>query len=190
MTERTGVLKKTILGGVIFLIPFVILLAVAGKAYALMEKVAAPIARAIGVERIGAVAVLNIVTVLAIFAVCYIAGLLATSNAGRRVYGRIDERMLNIFPRYGFAKSIAAGVHDEQISVMKVVLVSFDDQAQVGFEVERSDERVAVFLPGSPDPWSGVVSLVTSDRVTPLQVDFTTAVRAMRLAGRGALKML
>jgi hypothetical protein len=26
--------------------------------------------------------------------------------------------------------------------------------------------------------------------VTPLQVDFTTAVRAMKLAGRGALKIL
>jgi uncharacterized membrane protein len=190
MAKRTGVLKKTILGGVIFLIPFVILLAVAGKAYAVMEKVAAPIAKAIGIERIGAVAVINIVTVLAIVAVCYVAGLLATSNVGKRAYRRIDERMLDIFPRYGFAKSMAAGMHDEQISAMKVVLVSFDDQAQVGFEVERSDERVVVFLPGSPDPWSGVVSLVTPDRVKPLQVDFTKAVRAMKLTGRGALKML
>jgi uncharacterized membrane protein len=141
MTGRTGVLKKTILGGVVFLVPFVILLAVAGKAYAVMERFAAPIAQAIGIERIGAVAVINIVTVLAIVAVCYIAGLLATSKAGRRVYERIDE-------------------------------------------------RVVVFLPGSPDPWSGVVSLVTPDRVTPLQVDFTTAVRAMKLAGRGTLKIL
>jgi uncharacterized membrane protein len=190
MTERAGVLKKTILGGVIFLIPFVVLLAIAGKAYALMERFAAPIAQAIGIERIGAVAMINIVTVLAIVAVCYIAGLLATSNAGMRVYRRIDERMLDIFPRYGFAKSISAGVQNEQVSAMKVVLVGFDDQSQVGFEVERSDERVVVFLPGSPDPWSGVVSVVASDRVTPLQVDFTTAVRAMRLAGRGTLKML
>lgn len=80
MTERTGPLKKTVLGGVIFLIPFVILLAVAGKAYEVMEKVAAPVASAIGIERIGAIAVINIATVLAIIAACYIAGLLATSK--------------------------------------------------------------------------------------------------------------
>ena len=43
MTQRTGALKTTILGGAIFMIPFVILLAVAGKAYVLMQTIATPI---------------------------------------------------------------------------------------------------------------------------------------------------
>jgi uncharacterized membrane protein len=190
MTKRTGPLKKTVLGGVIFLIPFVILLAVAGKAYEVMEKVAAPVASAIGIERIGAVAVINVVTVLAIIAVCYVAGLLATSKLGKGAYHGIDEKMINIFPRYSFVKSVTAEVSDRQAGAMKVVLIRFDDQSQIGFEVERSGEQVVVFLPGSPDPWSGAVSLVTPDRVTPLKVEFKTAVRTMRLAGRDALKML
>jgi uncharacterized membrane protein len=190
MTERIGPLKKTILGGVIFLIPFVILLVVAGKAYEMMEKVAAPVASAIGIERIGAIAVINIVTVLALIAACYIAGLLATSNLGKRAHDRIDEKMIDIFPRYSFVKSITAELPEQQAGAMKVVLVSFDDQSQVGFEVERSGAQVVVFLPGSPDPWSGAVSLVAPDRVKPLDVDFKTAVRTIRLAGRGALKIL
>ena len=136
------------------------------------------------------VAVIDIVSVLAMVAVCYGAGLLATSARGQRAYQRMDDRLLDLVPRYGFIKSMASGLHKETTTAMTVVLVPFDDQSQIGFEVERNEDWVVVFLPGSPDPWSGAVSYVTADRVTPLPVDFNRAVRAMRMAGRDSLSLL
>ena len=51
---------------------------------------------------------------------------------------------------------------------MKPVLVRLDDVARLGFEVDRADAGpVSVYLPGSPDPWQGVVVHVEPGRVEP-----------------------
>jgi uncharacterized membrane protein len=50
------------------------------------------------------------------------------------------------------------------------VVVRFDDSWSIAFEIERvDDDRVAIFLPGAPDPWSGSMCVVTADRVALLQ---------------------
>jgi uncharacterized membrane protein len=182
-------LKTTILGGVIFLIPFVLILLFAGKVFELMSHFSRPIAAAIGIEGVGAIVMLRVVTVMLTLAVCYAAGRIAISEPGARLYRRIDERLINLFPRYGFIKATASDLASDSSKVLPVVLVRFDDQSQIGFEVERSDQQVVVFLPGSPDPWSGAVSFVTPDRVTLIDVDFNKAVKALRLAGRGSLQL-
>jgi len=190
VTQRTSAVRTTILGGLVFLIPFVVLLAIAGKAYEVMRVIAQPIADAIGMEWMGAVLVVNAITALVTIVVCYVAGLLATKAAGQRLYRRVDDRLLDLFPRYSFLKALASGYTSDQRSTLSVVLVRLDDQSQVGFEVERDAEQVVVYLPGSPDPWSGAVTFVTPDRVGRLDVDFNTAVKKLRLAGRGALELI
>ena len=95
--------------------------------------------------------------------------------------------MLELFPRYTFIKSMTESLGVETIErTLKTVMVHFDDQSQIAFEVERQDGWVVVYLPGSPDPWSGAVSLVKPERVQDVDADFKAAVKCMRLAGRGA----
>lgn len=187
MKKKPNAFRTTVLGGLIFLVPFVVVLLILGKAFAITRAAAAPIAGAIGVDRVGAFALIDLLAVLLLVGVCWLAGHLATSRRGRALYETFDERLLNLFPRYGFVKSmtesLATGKDD---ATLPVVLVRFDDQSQLAFEVERSDVQVVVFLPGSPDPWSGAVSLVSPDRVQRLDVDFKTAVKSIRLLGRGA----
>lgn len=187
MKKQPNAFRTTALGGLIFMVPFVVVLLILGKAFALTRTAAAPIAGAIGVDRVGAFALIDLLAVLLLVGLCWLAGHLATSRRGRALYETFDEKLLNLFPRYGFVKSmtesLAAG---QDQATLPVVLVRFDDQSQLGFEVERSEVQVVVFLPGSPDPWSGAVSLVSPDRVQRLDVDFKTAVKSVRLLGRGA----
>ena len=71
------------------------------------------------------------------------------------------------------------------------MLVRFDDLAQIAFEVERGPGNlVTVYLPASPDPWSGSVSHVTADRVEAVAADFTTVVKSLRKIGRGSSRLL
>ena len=51
-------------------------------------------------------------------------------------------------------------------------------------------DLVTVYLPGSPDPWSGSVAHVTPDRVTPLNADFNAVVKAVRKVGRGSAALI
>ena len=70
---------------------------------------------------------------------------------------------------HAWVKGMTGEIHDEDAEeVLKPVLVRFDDQFQLAFEVDRTaDGLVAVYLPGSPDPRSGAVSYVTGDRIQP-----------------------
>ena len=75
--------------------------------------------------------------------------------------------------------------------MLKPVLVRFDDQFQIGFEVDRAaDGLVAVYLPGSPDPRSGALSYVTGDRIQPVNAGFKTVVKICKNLGLGSTVML
>jgi uncharacterized membrane protein len=189
VSKKTNPFRTTVLGGLIFLVPFVVVLLVLGKALAIMKAVATPIAEAIGIDHIGALAMIDLLAVLLLVGLCWLAGHAATSQRGRALYESFDEKLLNLFPRYGFVKSMTESLAENRPeATLPVVLVHFDDQSQLGFEVERSVHQVIVFLPGSPDPWAGALSLVTPDRVQKLDVDFKTAVKSIRLLGRGGGK--
>jgi uncharacterized membrane protein len=74
---------------------------------------------------------------------------------------------------------------------MSVVVVRFDDFWQIGFEIERIEGgKVALFLPGSPDPWSGSVCVAEEDRVAPLDLPVATVATMARRLGRGANEAL
>ena len=79
----------------------------------------------------------------------------------------------------------------EDIEDMSVAVVRFDDLWQIGFEIERIEGgKVALFLPGSPDPWSGSVCIAEEDRVTPLDLPVAAVARMVRRRGRGANEAL
>jgi uncharacterized membrane protein len=185
----THAVRTTIVGGLLFLVPFVLVVAIAGKGYQVMRAMARPIADALGIDRLGFVAVIDLFTLLLTLALCYAAGLVATSERGRRAYQALDTRLLDIWPRYAFIKATASGVARKRVEHMRPVMVRFDDQSQLAFEVERDQTRVVVFLPGSPDPWSGAVSFVDGARVTPLDVDVQSVLKALRGGGRGGLAL-
>jgi hypothetical protein len=67
----------------------------------------------------------------------------------------------------------------------------FDDSWQIGFEIERIEGgKVALFLPGSPDPWSGSICIAEENRVTPLDLPVAAAAQMVRRLGRGANQAL
>ena len=183
--------RTMIIGGVIFLVPFAVVLVLFGKVFSVSMRLAEPIAGRIPVGAVAGVALAEILAVLIILAACFLAGLAAVSSPGQRLYRKLDEALLNLIPRYAFVKSMADSFGGSDKSVLKPVLVRFDDLAQIGFEVERGPgDLVTVYLPGSPDPWSGSVAHVTSERVTPLNADFTAVVKAVRKVGRGSTALI
>jgi uncharacterized membrane protein len=178
--------KTMILGGLIFLVPFAVVLLVVGKVFSVSMQLAEPIADRIPVDAVAGIALANLLSVAIILLACFLAGIAAKSTPGRRLYRKLDELLLNLIPRYTFIKSLTASLGGEDQSVLIPVLVQFDDLAQIAFEVERGPgDLVTVYLPGSPDPWSGSVAHVTTDRISPLEGDFASVIGSLRKVGRG-----
>ena len=171
-------IKTTIIGGLIFLVPVVIIIAVVGKALKIMMLVAEPIDRLIPIETVGGIALANILALLAVVLCCFIAGIIAKSAAAKKAYRTLDSTLMAI-PGYAFIKGFTDSINsgEETAKSMQPVIVRFDDNAQIGFEVERLDNgQVVIYLPGAPNPWSGSVVYFSADRVKKLNLTMAQAI--------------
>ena len=182
-------IRTTIIGGIIFLIPIVIIVAILGKAFKIMLQITQPLSKMIPIEAVGGIAFVNILAVLAILVFSLIAGMIAKSKLGQIAFDAIDAKLLIFIPGYADIKSITESALDEEQTdnPLKPILAKFDDQFQLAFEVERTGNGlVVVYLPGAPDPKSGSVVYLNENRVEPLDVNFKTISGSLNLLGKGS----
>lgn len=182
-------MKTTILGGLLFLVPFAVILIVLGKAYQVSIVVTKVLDAYIPISHVGGVAVANILALLLIVLVCYLAGLAARSGIMSARMEQIDGFLIDVLPGYAVAKGMIGSVakKDDVASLLTPVLVKFDDYDQIAFEIESDDARSVVFLPGAPATWAGSTVVVEKNRVQPLAIPAHQAVKLMRVLGRGSL---
>ena len=185
-------LKTTMVGGILFLVPIIIFIAVIGKALELTKKLAAPLSVLIPLDSIGNIAMVNLLALCIVLLICSLAGLAAKSTLARKSIGNLESRVLSKIPVYGLLKSkIDAIVQPEKAEGMKPVLARFDDSWQIAFEVERiQGGLVGIYLPGAPDPWSGSVCFVTEDRIQPLELALLPVLRTLKGLGKGSNEQL
>lgn len=185
--RRLRPLATTLIGGVVFLLPLIVVLTVVGQGLQLAARAVAPLIERMPEGHVAGVALGTIAAVLLLVGLCYGAGLLARAAIGRRLSAGFEERLTAIYPRYVVVKAMSQGLHGaigEQ--VLRPVLVSFDDQQQVAYDIERlAGGRAVVFLPGAPDVWSGSVAIVDAHRVRPLDVPSAAIARSLQGLGRG-----
>ena len=192
MQTLQRLIRDTLIGGVLFLIPLVFVVVVFGKAFQIMKVVATPLGKLISIESFAGIAVVEILTVFIMILSCLLAGMLARCPWGKKLNEKLDVILLQMIPGYAWVKGMTGDIHDEDAEeVLKPVLVRFDDQFQLAFEVDRAaDGLVAVYLPGSPDPRSGAVSYVTGDRIQSVDAGFKAVVKICKNLGRGSTAML
>jgi uncharacterized membrane protein len=183
-------IKTTIIGGLVFMVPIVIVIVILSKAYEMMVMVAKPLDNLIPSELIGGVALVNLIAVLAIAFICFIAGLVAKSRWAKKSYQTLDTALLAL-PGYAFIKGFTDSIKatEEEVKSLHPVLVQFDDNAQLGFEVERTEEGcVVVYIPRAPTPWSGSIAYFQEERVRRLDMTMMQAMDSIQLLGRGTVQ--
>jgi uncharacterized membrane protein len=191
-THEEQNMKTTILGGIVFLAPLAVVAILLSKVYQIGLMVADPVDRIIPVEKVGGVALVNILAIVLIVLACFLAGLVARSAfIGTRV-SKIDGLLVDVIPTYAVFKGMLGSLsRSEEIeALMKPVVARFDDYDQIAFEMERNEKEAVLFLPGAPSTWSGSTIIVNLERITPLDMPTHQAVKLMRTMGRGSLERL
>lgn len=179
-------IKTTVVGGIVFLVPLIVILVVIGKAFALMRRLSEPMGRLFPVESIAGVAVVDVLAVVVLLVICFVAGMVARSALARRFYAGLDSALM-VIPGYAFIRSMSDHFRqDDDVgsASLKPVMVAFDDYTQLCFEVERVENRVVIFMPGAPDPWAGTLVYVCAERVSEAEMSTLAAVRHIRQLGR------
>jgi uncharacterized membrane protein len=192
MKTVASLIKTTVLGGVVFLLPLVLLVVIVGKAFNIMKTLSTPAANLISAEKFAGYAVADLLAITVLLLITLLAGLLARSPVFDDFYKKLDAIILQIIPGYSWVKGMTGSLSDADAEkTLKPVAVIQDDMVQIGYEVERlPDNWVAVFLPGAPDTRSGSVGYFTDDRVKPLDTSFAGIAGCLKTLGRGSSEIL
>jgi uncharacterized membrane protein len=185
-------LKATLFGGLMFLVPVVLLALVLRHALQFAGKVAEPIAALLPMSHIGGVAVATLIAMLILLLIALLAGLVARTAMGRRVTHWFEESILGALPQYRMVKSLAEGLTQiESGDGMKPVLMRGDEGWMLGYQMEElpGGWRV-IFLPASPTPMSGNVLYVDAARVRALDITMREAMQLVKRLGIGSASAL
>ena len=172
------------------MVPVVIVVAVIGKAIEIMMLVAKPLNKFIHIDSVGGIAMVNILAVLVLVLCCFLAGVVARGEKAKNIYRSLDTK-LQYIPGYSFFKGMTEAINNDEKSgnELKPVIVNFDDNAQIGFEIERTTKgNVVIYLPGAPNPMSGTVAYFSADRVQALSMNFAQAIGNIKHLGRGSVQ--
>lgn len=192
MTKSIGFFKTAILGGVIFLVPFVVILLILAKAFELMKALASPFTGLLPADMVGGILLVNLMAAASVVVLCFLAGLVAKSIFAGRIVTFIENSFLSKLPIYPIIKGMTGSIPgNADFDDLKTVLVRLDEFWQAAFEIERlADSRVVIFLPGAPNPWSGTVCIMPADRVEPLNASLMDVSQNLRRFGRQTDKLL
>lgn len=193
MKSLMKLLKSTLIGGIFFLVPLVLLIIILSRAHDIMLKVAQPLSEVIPLDKIGGVALANILVVVLIFLVCLLAGMLATRPRFKSFQRYLENKILGPIPGYRVIKAFLNSLERYESSGEKMVpvLVELDKHQKLGFEVERSGtDRVIVFLPDAPSFITGVVAVVSAQQVRVLDVPLPRVKECMEQFGFGASELI
>ncbi len=192
MKSFVSFIKTTLIGGLFFITPIVLVIFLIGKVISIFRKMLAPIANKIDVSLLGGETTSRIIAIVVLLIVCFIAGLLAKTKKVNRLKVWVEDNILSNIPGYTLLKGMsetAAGL--ESNSLKEVVLVDIEEVWQIGFLMERIDKDLnAVFIPGAPNPMAGDVVFVKWDRLIKLDIDGISAMKISRKLGIDSKKIL
>jgi uncharacterized membrane protein len=181
-------LKATLVGGIMFLVPVVLVLLVLGKAMQFANKIAVPMADLLPVSHVGGLGLTTVLAVAILILVALVAGLAARTGPGRRLTHWFEESLLGGLPQYRMVKSLAEGLTQiESGEGLHPVLMRGDEGWMLGYQVEvLPDDWRVIFLPASPTPMSGNVIYTEGWRVQKLSISMQQAMVLVKRLGIGS----
>ena len=97
--------KTTVLGGLIFLTPIVLVVAIVGKGFSLVHGLAKPALQVLSVETVLGAATIHIVSVVLLVLLCFLAGLYSRTAGAGRLGNWLEKRLLEKIPTYPLLKA-------------------------------------------------------------------------------------
>ncbi|MDH4017973.1 MAG: hypothetical protein OEU84_00085 [Xanthomonadales bacterium] len=184
-------LITTIIGGLIFLVPLMFLIFILGKAIGFMMIIAKPLADWLPVDTVGGVALANLLAILAVILVSFLAGLVARHTMAGDIVKTLENKVLTKIPGYAMIKGIKSGFDSSDEEGMKPVAVQLGSAERIALEIEKlPDGRSMIYIPSAPSAWSGVTQILPADQITYLNVPITQVLELTEKFGHGVDELL
>jgi uncharacterized membrane protein len=181
-------LLATLVRGLLFLLPFALVVVVLREAYRALVSLTRPVAAWLSIHPMIGILPEDLLAILLITSAFLIAGLFVGTRSGRALSDSLERLVLYRVPGYLLVRGVAGGVPGLQLqSEFAPVLVHGDEGWALALLVERGPEGFCtVFVPDSPAPTTGDVRIVEEGRVRPLQASVLALLACLTRSGVGA----
>lgn len=188
MRRQFQFVMNAVVAGLLVLVPVYLALLLLLKATASVAGLVKPLAGLLP-EWFPADRFLSLLLVLVI---AFLVGAALRTRAGGRARERLERSVFERIPGYGVIRSLTrqlAGRAEGQ--VWTPALAEIEDALVPAFIIEEHrDGRLTVFVPSVPTPLAGAVYVLPPERVHPLDVPFTHALRAVSRWGSGCEELV
>src|SRR5262249_40581015 len=134
----------------------------------------------------------QVLSFVLVLLVCFLIGAAVRTQAGQKVRERIEKSLFERIPGYALFRSLTqqlAGSREEQR--WKPALAEIQKDLLAALMISGLDDgRFTDFVPSAPAPLSGSVYILTPERVHPVDVPFTHAIRALSRWGSGSKELV
>jgi uncharacterized membrane protein len=129
----------------------------------------------------------EILSLLLVLVFCYLVGLAIRTSPGQVIRRRIERSIFDKIPGYALFRSFTQRLAGEsEDETWKPALAEIEDALVPAFIIEEfADGRYTVFVPSVPTPLAGTVYVLSHDRVHPLDIAFTQAMKTVSRWGSG-----
>jgi len=183
-------IKTTIVGGVLFLLPIALVLFLLGKALSIAKDLSEPVVEAAGVTSVAGVAAGTLVAIAFLVLISFVAGLLARTRIGQLTFTRMENSILSVLPQWRMAKGFIQSFETDTQSDIEVVMVPTDAGWCLAFVLEKPEgEWWSVFIPGATQWTSGAVAFARAEQVKPAGLTTAEAILLMRRCGAGSARI-
>ena len=180
--HATFVLRRSV-AGLLVIAPIylagLLLLKVAGSLMGLVQ----PIAQVLPEWMPGA----QFLSLLMVLIFCFVVGLLVSTSLGRSTWERMEHSLFQKIPGYALFRSLTQQMAGSaQETAWKPALAEIEEALVPAFIIEQlEDGSFTVFVPSIPTPLAGAVYVLAANRVHPVNVPFTQALKAVSQWGSG-----
>jgi len=135
----------------------------------------------------------HILSLLLVLIVCFLVGAAVRPPGGHAIRERIERSFFERMPGYTLIRSLTQRVagKEEEEKLWKPALAEIEDALVPAFIIEElEDGRLTVFVPSVPTPFAGAVYILNPQRVHPLDIPFTQALKPISRWGSGSKELV
>ena len=176
--------KTTLIGGILIILPIYVSLLLLAKAAKGLLALLSPITAAIPAS----VESREIMAVLVLAAVCFVAGAIARTGPGLRAKKAFERAVLERLPGYALLRGLAARFTGQGDGLtFAPALVEIEEALVPALIIEElEDGSYTVLVPSVPTPMAGQLYILPRERVHRVDVPLTTALKVFSKWGTGS----
>jgi uncharacterized membrane protein len=192
MAAISRFLRTTILGGAFFLMPIVVLAYLLNKAFDFARRGIKPVAKIIPDQLVSGATMEAMIAIGLIVLLCFLAGLFARTLMARKITSELESAVLSKVPAYDYLKQAGSSMMGlGEMAEHPVVLAQLGDAWRLGVQTDIAQGGLAaIFVPNSPNTFSGSVFFVASDKVRRLDVPLAGVLQCLERCGVGGASLL